>query len=605
MGKADLKIPRESNPAGAYVQGLLPFVWGLREYGFTPTAQEIEQALSSVRDITDVEDVLYTAQSALCHNKEQADAFETLFCQKFLGYKQEYIGAETPKRPTMSDEALESLKKNAERIRQDLSRAEADEANADVLKAEWEAAQEKADQAKVAVEQAKHAIQTAIANTIRSSDRKFLEVLQQGLSGIQNEEERTQIRNAVEMAIAQANGAALEELKVQMLNKALDARRRKDNRMYRTYALLSAEMQKISYLLKKLSAALEKTEEFEQLEGEVKRAKEEWKPLRAAAERAWKAYDLALEREKMRRSAKAELKSIEGRIRSAMQEKERYEAYRSSLIRGGPSVNHREMFIGGHNAVQREDAVESLLNSDIAMLTADEIQTISLYIRTNARKFQQTLRKNMAAHQRKRLDIKKTVEKSMRTDGDIARLYYRKPRASKARIILLADISGSCRASASLALHFMGLMGQVFPGGCHPFVFVNHLVPVGQFFRDDNVEAAVQAINASVPSRGIYSNYGTPLHQLVTEHRGLISKDTTVILLGDCRNNLYDTAQNQMRWMCEHAHQVSMLVPEEQAKWGTGDSIVPVYQAAGAEAVCVQTAQQLIEFLLSKSITHD
>ena len=104
------------------------------------------------------------------------------------------------------------------------------------------------------------------------------------------------------------------------------------------------------------------------------------------------------------------------------QEKERYEAYRSSLIRGGPSVNHREMFIGGHNAVQREDAVESLLNSDIAMLTADEIQTISLYIRTNARKFQQTLRKNMAAHQRKRLDIKKTVEKSMRTDGDIARM---------------------------------------------------------------------------------------------------------------------------------------------------------------------------------------
>ena len=157
---------------------------------------------------------------------------------------------------------------------------------------------------------------------------------------------------------------------------------------------------------------MEKTEEFEQLEGEVKRAKEEWKPLRAAAERAWKAYDLALAREKMRRSAKAELKSIEGRIRSAMQEKERYEAYRSSLIRGGPSVNHREMFIGGHNAVQREDAVESLLNSDIAMLTADEIQTISLYIRTNARKFQQTLRKNMAAHQRKRLDIKKTVEKS-------------------------------------------------------------------------------------------------------------------------------------------------------------------------------------------------
>lgn len=605
MLESDLRIPVAASPAGAYVQGLLSFVWELRDYGFAPALQEIEQAISSVRDITDVEDVLYTAQSALCHNKEQADAFEALFCRKFLGYKQGYSPSKAPKRPVMSDEALERLKKDAENIRQDLSRTGADELDAATLKAEWEEAQEKVDRAKAAVEQAKQAIQAAIADAIRSGDRKFLDVLQQGLAGIPDEEERAQIRNAVEMAIAQNDSAALEELKVQMLNKALEARRRKDDRMYRTYALLSAEMQKISYLLKKLSAALEKTEQFEQLEDAVKKAKEEMKERRETAERAKKAYESELEREKAHRFAESELKTIEARIRNAMQEREQYEEYKMRLIQGGPSSHHREAFIGGHNAVQRADAVTELLNSDIAALSSADIQAISLYIRSNTRKFQQTLRKNMAAHQRRRLDVKKTVERSMRTDGDIARLYYRKPRASKARVILLADISGSCRASASLALHFMGLMGQAFPGGCHPFVFVNHLVPVGQFFRDDNVETAVQAINASVPSRGIYSNYGTPLHQLVTEYRGLISKDTTVILLGDCRNNLYDTAQNQMRWMCEHAHQVSVLVPEEQAKWGTGDSIVPVYQAAGAEAVCVQTAQQLIEFLLSKSITHD
>ena len=51
--------------------------------------------------------------------------------------------------------------------------------------------------------------------------------------------------------------------------------------------------------------------------------------------------------------------------------------------------------------------------------------------------------------------------------------------------------------------------------------------------------------------------------------------------------------------MCEHAHRVSVLVPEERTMWGTGDSVVPAYQKAGAEAMCVQTAQQLIEFLLT------
>ena len=70
----------------------------------------------------------------------------------------------------------------------------------------------------------------------------------------------------------------------------------------------------------------------------------------------------------------------------------------------------------------------------------------------------------------------------MRTDGEIARLCYEKPKRSKAKIVLLADISGSCRKSASLTLTFLGLMGDAFPGGCKQFVFVNRLVPVDKYF---------------------------------------------------------------------------------------------------------------------------
>lgn len=600
MHESDLTIPSRPKPAGTYVKGLLPFIWKLRDYGFTPTVQEIEQALSAVRNITDVEDVLYTAQSALCHNKEQADVFQSLFCREFLGYKLDSPTEEAPQRPIMDDEALEQLKARAETVREKISDITGVQSRVFTLRIEWEEAEKKAVQAQETVIQAKLARQAAISAAIRSGDRKFLEVLQKGLSALSDEKERTRIRGAVETALAQADAPVLDALKQEMLNKALIMRGEKKDSEYRAYAVLAAEIQKIASLIRKLRLALGKKKEFERLDDAIRHAKNNAKALRSAAGHAEEMYKLEMQRDRSLHTAEHELRTIEARIRDAIRDRERYEQHQSRLIQGGPSVNHRDMFIGGHNAVQKADAVGALLNSEINRLSNDEIQKISLYIRSNARKFQQTLRKNMAAHQRKRLDIKKTVEKSMRTDGDIARLYYKKPRPSKARVVLLADISGSCRASASLALNFLGLMGEVFPGGCHPFVFVNHLIPVGQYFQDDNVETAVQAINTSIPTRGIYSDYGMPLRQLVLEHRGLISSDTTVILLGDCRNNRNYPAEDKMRWLCEHAHRVSVLVPEERAKWGTGDSIVPLYQAAGAETMCVQTAQQLIEFLLTE-----
>lgn len=285
-------------------------------------------------------------------------------------------------------------------------------------------------------------------------------------------------------------------------------------------------------------------------------------------------------------------------IRKAQQEKQ------MQSIEKEQSLRHREVFSGGHNAVRSKKQTDALLNEDVSKLSNADIEKVLTFIRTNAKTFRQKLRKLYITQQKKQIDVKKTIEKSVQCDGEIARLYYKKPIKSKANVVMLADISGSCRAMTSLALTYMGLMREVFPGGCHLFVFVNHLVPVDRYFSNENITSAVESINKSVPSRGIYSNYGVPLKELRYDNTGIINKDTTIVMLGDFRNNKNYSGVEEVEWLSKRASNFFVLNPDPLNKWGQGDSIADLYAKSGAVVSMVGSAKDLLTFLQSAGTTR-
>lgn len=285
-------------------------------------------------------------------------------------------------------------------------------------------------------------------------------------------------------------------------------------------------------------------------------------------------------------------------IRKAQQEKQ------MQSIEKEQSLRHREVFSGGHNAVRSKKQTDALLNEDVSKLSNADIEKVLTFIRTNAKTFRQKLRKLYITQQKKQIDVKKTIEKSVQCDGEIARLYYKKLIKSKANVVMLADISGSCRAMTSLALTYMGLMREVFPGGCHLFVFVNHLVPVDRYFSNENITSAVESINKSVPSRGIYSNYGVPLKELRYDNTGIINKDTTIVMLGDCRNNKNYSGVEEVEWLSKRASNFFVLNPDPLNKWGQGDSIADLYAKSGAVVSMVGSAKDLLTFLQSAGTTR-
>lgn len=92
------------------------------------------------------------------------------------------------------------------------------------------------------------------------------------------------------------------------------------------------------------------------------------------------------------------------------------------------SLRHREVFSEGHNAVRSKKQTDALLNENVSKLSNADIEKVLTFIRTNAETFRQKLRKLYITQQKKQIDVKKTIEKSVQCDGEIARLYYKKSR---------------------------------------------------------------------------------------------------------------------------------------------------------------------------------
>lgn len=116
-------------------------------------------------------------------------------------------------------------------------------------------------------------------------------------------------------------------------------------------------------------------------------------------------------------------------------------------------------------------------------------------------------------------------------------------------------------------------------------------------FRDKGPDEGVQAVIDKVPARGIYSDYGRTIETLRHEYGGLFHRDTTLIILGDARNNSRPAHAEDLKYIADRCGNVFWLNPDTPEKWGQGDSIIDIYEHAGAKAFTVQTVGDLMNFL--------
>jgi uncharacterized protein with von Willebrand factor type A (vWA) domain len=177
------------------------------------------------------------------------------------------------------------------------------------------------------------------------------------------------------------------------------------------------------------------------------------------------------------------------------------------------------------------------------------------------------------------LDFRKTVRASLSYGGVPVEPKFRHPHPSKPEVMVIADISGSVASFARFTLQFVYAMASQF-SKVRSWVFIDGIDEVTRYFQEaDDVIDAVQRVNteANVVWVDGHSDYGHAFETWHRRHYAEITPKTSIILLGDARNNYHASEAWVVDEMRKRGRHVYWLDPEPRPYWDTGDSIVSEY----------------------------
>ena len=230
-----------------------------------------------------------------------------------------------------------------------------------------------------------------------------------------------------------------------------------------------------------------------------------------------------------------------------------------------------------HGDVSGEQLREQVFKSmNMAQIDRSYMQEVHSLVRRMAKKLANMHSRRKKNYRRGKLDIRKTLRDNWKNQGVLFNLSWTYKKVDRPKILVVCDVSGSVGAYARFMLMFMFSLTEVV-SKLRAFVFSSNLGEVTQDFKDQSLEPAIE--KALQKHGGGSTDYGQALSEFVSLCLDDIDKKTTVVILGDARNNFGPEKSHLMKLIFERAKQVYWLNPEGKYRWNTGDSVMTNYSA--------------------------
>lgn len=259
---------------------------------------------------------------------------------------------------------------------------------------------------------------------------------------------------------------------------------------------------------------------------------------------------------------------------------EGYEA-RLNRFREAIEAEVRRRLVEDRGAAAVARTLRRPLPEDVDLLTASgaEVTVMRNVLDPLTRRLAGGLAEKRRHRRRGTLDFRRTMRKSLSTGGVPVRPVFRKPHPAKPELFVLADISGSVATFAAFTLQLMYALRSQF-SGVRSFVFVDGIDEVTDVLQQaTDVMEAARHINAA--GSGVWldgrSDYGHALSSFWQQWGEQVRGRTTVIVLGDARNNYHDPCEGALKAVAERAAHLFWLNPEPRTAWNSGDSVIARY----------------------------
>ena len=233
----------------------------------------------------------------------------------------------------------------------------------------------------------------------------------------------------------------------------------------------------------------------------------------------------------------------------------------------------------GRRGYRHEDRLrrELLADKPLFTLSADEVAQMKAVVARLARKIRDALALRRRREERGRLDPKRTFRASLQYDGVPLDLKWRRRHREKPRLVTLCDVSDSVRNASRFMLQLVWNLQDCF-SKVQSFAFVSEIAEVSEAFRTLPVERAVEyALGGARVDYHSRSDFGYAFARFTRESLERLDRKTTLLVLGDARNNYNDPQAWALRLMRERVKGIIWLNPEGQWGWGVGDSVMPLY----------------------------
>ncbi len=238
----------------------------------------------------------------------------------------------------------------------------------------------------------------------------------------------------------------------------------------------------------------------------------------------------------------------------------------------------RERLVEDRGAEALAKSVRKPLPEDLDVMHAnrDEMAQLERALRPLSRKLAVRLARKRRRRRRGPVDLRHTVRRSLSTGGVPLDLRFKPPRPAKPEIFVIADVSGSVASFARFTLHLVHAISSQF-SKVRSFVFVDGLDEVTHLFEGvEDPADAVLKINAEADVIAFdgHSDYGRALSTFHDRYARSLTKRSTVLILGDARNNYHQAHAEVLADLHQRAKAVYWLNPEPTAYWNSGDSVV-------------------------------
>jgi hypothetical protein len=270
------------------------------------------------------------------------------------------------------------------------------------------------------------------------------------------------------------------------------------------------------------------------------------------------------------------------------------------LFRLALEVQVRKLLVAVRGAADIAQAqnVQRIEDKDVLRATRAELEELEAVVSRLSRTLAVRMRRRRR-HRDGRLDVRSTLRRSLATGGVPIDARFTRRRPRKPEVVVVCDVSGSVANFARFTLLFAYALAGEFRQ-VRSFVFVDGVDEVTNRFRH-GAEVA-QSLREVLQSADVvrvdgHSDYGRAFGELHELLGSSVNHRTTVVVLGDARNNYHSTGEEAFAELAGRAHRVWWMNPEPRTYWNTGDSVIERYAPYCDEVVEVRTVRQLARFI--------